>query len=337
MQSGHDRSDRHVRLDRPGPARRLAGALRAENKSPGTVTTYADCVTRYLRWCAAGGHRLMRRACLNQWVAGMLDAGSAPGTALIRQQAVRRFATWLTEGGELATHPFPGMKAPHVEPPLVEPLTETELRALIATCAAPDNDPSTGDRLHHRRDEAIIRLMLETAIRSGELVDLSSTTSISSRGSSPSGAARAAAGGSSRSDPPPPRHCSPTSPNAKAIRSPTLPTSGSARHQAIRQRRALPMPATPRQESRRRGVPTPPAAAHRRAPVARRRRLRIRPDGHRRLDSHRHARALHPRPSLRTSRRRSTTARPGQPLNGPTWVPLRALQRDRPGPDRRQA
>jgi hypothetical protein len=202
-------------------------ALRAENKSPGTVTTYADCVTRYLRWCAAGGHRLMRRACLNQWVAGMLDAGSAPGTARIRQQAVRRFATWLTEGGELATHPFPGMKAPHVEPPLVEPLTDTELRALIATCAVPDNDPSTGDRLHHRGDEAIIRLMLETAIRSGELVDLSSTTSISSRGSSPSGAARAAAGGSSRSDPPPPRHCSPTSPNAKAIRSPTLPTSGS--------------------------------------------------------------------------------------------------------------
>jgi integrase len=31
---------------------------------------------------------------------------------------------------------------------------------------------SAGETLHHRRDEAIIRLMFETAIRSGEVVDL---------------------------------------------------------------------------------------------------------------------------------------------------------------------
>jgi site-specific recombinase XerD len=147
-------------------------ALRAENKSPGTVTIYADCVTRYLRWCAERDHRPMSRTALNQWVAGMLDAGSAPGTARIRQQAVRRFAAWLTAGGELPTDPFPGVKAPRVEPPLVEPLTDAELRALIATCAVPDTAASADQILHHRRDEAIIRLMFETAIRSGELVDL---------------------------------------------------------------------------------------------------------------------------------------------------------------------
>lgn len=45
-------------------------ALRAENKSPGTVTIYADCVSRYLRWCAEHDNRPMSRACLNQWVAG---------------------------------------------------------------------------------------------------------------------------------------------------------------------------------------------------------------------------------------------------------------------------
>jgi site-specific recombinase XerD len=151
-------------------------ALRAENKSPGTVTLYADGVTRYLRWCAERDHLPMRRASLNQWVAGMLDAGAAPGTARIRQQAVRRFASWLTAGGELPADPFPGVKAPCVEPPLVQPLTDAELRALIATCAVPDDtagSATTGeDVLHHRRDEAIIRLMFETAIRSGELVDL---------------------------------------------------------------------------------------------------------------------------------------------------------------------
>ena len=28
-------------------------ALRAENKSPGTVAIYTDGATRYLRWCAS--------------------------------------------------------------------------------------------------------------------------------------------------------------------------------------------------------------------------------------------------------------------------------------------
>ena len=121
-------------------------ALRAENKSPGTVAIYADGATRYLRWCADGDHLPMSRAALNPWIAGLLDAGAAPGTARIRQLAVRRFASWLTAGGEIHTDPFPGVKAPRVEPPMVEPLTDDELRALIATCAVPDSRPRRGTR-----------------------------------------------------------------------------------------------------------------------------------------------------------------------------------------------
>ncbi|GAB3662672.1 tyrosine recombinase XerA [Nocardioides korecus] len=147
-------------------------ALCAENKSPGTLAVYTDGTTRYLRWCAANDHLPMSRASLNHWVAGLPDAGAAPGTARIRQQAVRRFANWLTAAGEIPIDPFPGVKAPRVEPALVEPLTDDELRALIATCAVPEDQGPMGDRLHHRRDEAIIRLMFETAIRSGEVADL---------------------------------------------------------------------------------------------------------------------------------------------------------------------
>ncbi|NUQ87620.1 MAG: hypothetical protein HOQ43_04045, partial [Glycomyces artemisiae] len=91
------------------------------------------------------------------------------GTARIRQLAVRRFATWLTAGGEFHADSFPGVKAPRYEPPLVEPFTDAELRALIATCAVPDEHARPEDTLNDRRDEAIIRLMFETAIRSGEL------------------------------------------------------------------------------------------------------------------------------------------------------------------------
>lgn len=147
-------------------------ALRAENKSPGTIFTYSDGATRYLRWCAEADLLPMSRAVLNSWIAGLLDAGSSPGTARIRQLAVRRFASWLTAGGEIAADPFPGVKAPRYEPPLVEPLTDAELRALIATCAVSDEHARADGALNDRRDEAIIRLMFETAIRSGELVDL---------------------------------------------------------------------------------------------------------------------------------------------------------------------
>lgn len=146
-------------------------ALRAENKSPGTIFIYADGATRYLRWCDDGGHLPMNRGSLNSWIAGLLDSGSSPGTR-IRQVAVRRFASWLNTGGEIQADPFPGVKAPRYEPPLVEPLTDAELRALIATCAVPADHARPEDTLDDRRDEAIIRLMFETAIRSGELVDL---------------------------------------------------------------------------------------------------------------------------------------------------------------------
>lgn len=114
----------------------------------------------------------MSRAVLSQWVTGSLDAGSAPGTARIRQLAVRRFAAWLTAGGEIPADPLPGVKAPGVDPPPVEPLSDADLCALIAACAVSDNPAAAEETLHHCRDEAIVRLMFETAIRSGELVDL---------------------------------------------------------------------------------------------------------------------------------------------------------------------
>ena len=43
---------------------------------------------------------------------------------------------------------------------------------MIATCAVPADHARPEDTLDDRRDEAIIRLMFDTAIRSGELVDL---------------------------------------------------------------------------------------------------------------------------------------------------------------------
>jgi len=145
------------------PAWRLA--LRAENKSPETLKVYPDGSRRYLRWCESTDLAPMARISLHTWIAQKLDAGAAPGTVQTRQLATRRLAAWLIATGQLPADPFVGIKGPIQRHPVVMPLSDDELRTLIATCTTPTHRPA--EPLHHRRDEAIIRLMMETGIRAG--------------------------------------------------------------------------------------------------------------------------------------------------------------------------
>lgn len=157
-------------------------ALRAERKSPQTVKSYADGVAGYLRYCAeAGVPAELSRRTLAGYVDTLLGAGRSAATARARQLAVRRFAAWLTEEGELDTDPLLGAKAPKLDKLVTEPLTDAQIKALLATC--------TGKELRARRDEGIIRLMVETGVRAGEVaalavadVDISTGLAIVRRG-----------------------------------------------------------------------------------------------------------------------------------------------------------
>jgi site-specific recombinase XerD len=144
--------------------------MRAEAKSPGTIESYIHGLRSYLTWCARAGQPPLRRTTMTSWMSDMLDAGAAAGSARIRQLGVRRFVAWLIATGHIPIDPFAGIKGPKQTPKLVMPLTDDELRALIATCATPTHRAE--EPLHHRRDEAIIRLMFETGIRIGETIAL---------------------------------------------------------------------------------------------------------------------------------------------------------------------
>lgn len=63
------------------------------------------------------------------------------------------------------------MKPPKLDETEIQPLTDDELRALLAACRPP-KDATAVQKLRHVRDEAIIRLMLESTIRAGEAVAL---------------------------------------------------------------------------------------------------------------------------------------------------------------------
>ena len=146
-------------------------ALRAQRKSPQTLRTYGEGVRQYLAWCTENDVEPMTRSSLNLFTAGLLDGGAAASTARSRQLGVRRFAAWLAEEGEIPADPFLGIKSPKLDEKVIEPLSDDQLRALLKACVPPkDAEPKVA--LRHRRDEAMVRLMLETGMRAGEVVAL---------------------------------------------------------------------------------------------------------------------------------------------------------------------
>jgi integrase/recombinase XerD len=140
-------------------------ALQAESKSERTLKHYLSGVEQFLRWCErTGTTAALDRATVNTFVAALLADGKETSTAVARYQALRQFARWLVSEGELPADALLGTKPPKLDVKAVVPLTDTELKKLLAACK--------GDDLHDRRDEAIVRLMAETGLRAAEVVNL---------------------------------------------------------------------------------------------------------------------------------------------------------------------
>ncbi|WP_145227714.1 tyrosine-type recombinase/integrase [Rudaeicoccus suwonensis] len=148
-------------------------SLRADRKSPQTVKSYAEGVTQYLAYAEAGSRDPLARDTLRGFVTSILDSGREASTARARQLAVRRFTAWLDDEDELGGQPDPfvSVKAPKLDTKVIEPLTDEQLKALLKACQSPPG-ADRSIKLRHQRDEAILRLMLETGMRAGEVVAL---------------------------------------------------------------------------------------------------------------------------------------------------------------------
>ncbi|UQA92674.1 tyrosine-type recombinase/integrase [Streptomyces halobius] len=139
--------------------------LRAERKSPQTVKTYTDGVRAFLRWADLTGHApALDRPTVNAFISCLLADGAQATTARSRQLAVRRFSAWLAKEGEIPADQLSDLKPPKLDEKVTEALTDEQCKALVAACRGPD--------FRDRRDEAIVRLMIETGLRAGEVVDM---------------------------------------------------------------------------------------------------------------------------------------------------------------------
>lgn len=140
-------------------------ALRAERKSPATVKSYGDGVRKFLAWAGdAEVGPVLDKPTVNRFVAALLDDGAEPATARSRHLALRRFSQWLVEEDEADEDLLLGSKPPKLDRKVIPSLTEDQCAALIKACKGKD--------LRDRRDEAIVRLMLETGVRAGEVCDM---------------------------------------------------------------------------------------------------------------------------------------------------------------------
>jgi site-specific recombinase XerD len=140
-------------------------AMKAERKSPGTIKVYGDGVNKFLRWCTDTGQPAeLTRTTVQAFLADLLDDGAEANTAKSRDLALKRYAAWLVDEGELSSNPLVGLKPPKGDHKVVHALTDDELKQLIKACQ--------GKSLQDRRDEAIVRLMLETGVRASEVIGM---------------------------------------------------------------------------------------------------------------------------------------------------------------------
>ncbi|MCU1671360.1 MAG: xerC2 [Blastococcus sp.] len=141
--------------------------LRAKNRSPATIDSYLLVGRALASYLTAHGMPTdagtIAREHVEAYLADLIERLS-PATAAKHYRSLQQLFRWLVEDGEIPRSPMERMTAPTVPEQPVQVITEDELSRLLEACA--------GNTFENRRDNAIIRLFLDTGMRAGELIGL---------------------------------------------------------------------------------------------------------------------------------------------------------------------
>lgn len=145
----------------------FARHLRAEGKAKRTVVLYGQSIRFYCEWLAAQERDPvmdeLSRAGIREWLAQLADV-HVPSTVRTRFSGLRRFCNWLVAEDYLTKSPMAGMSPPSIPDKLVPILADDEISSMIKTC--------TGKGFVNRRDEAMIRMLIDCGLRVSELCGL---------------------------------------------------------------------------------------------------------------------------------------------------------------------
>jgi site-specific recombinase XerD len=143
-------------------------SLHAAGKSANTQAVYTLSLSYLDAFLAEHGMpralSAIRREHIEAWLASVRDAGRAPATVSVYYRSLQPFWRWAIEEGFVRESPMGNMRPPIVPEQPVPILSLEQLRTLLRAC--------DGSRFEDRRDAAIIRLLVDTGIRRGELAGL---------------------------------------------------------------------------------------------------------------------------------------------------------------------
>lgn len=143
-------------------------SLAAAAKSPRTIEGYLTTQGQFTKWCAANGHPTdpaeQTRRDVEEFIAELL-ATKARGTVALRFRNLRAWFNWLVLEDEITVSPMAGLRQPKVETKVVPIITDADLTKLLDTCR-------TDKTVIGRRDYALLRILVSTGMRRGELAGL---------------------------------------------------------------------------------------------------------------------------------------------------------------------
>ncbi|MEV6306466.1 tyrosine-type recombinase/integrase [Actinoplanes sp. NPDC051861] len=141
--------------------------LKAKNRSAETIKSYLRCGHNLADFLVEQGMPTIvgsvTREHLEMFFGAMLDRLS-PATTAKHYRSLQQFWKWLLDDGEITRSPMERMSPPAVPEQPVPILTDDELRRLLDACKGTDFEA--------RRDTAILRVLIETGVRLGEISGL---------------------------------------------------------------------------------------------------------------------------------------------------------------------
>ena len=139
--------------------------LEAAGRARGTIRFYHTKLRRFVKSLEDAGitkPEAITPDHIRQYIATLRET-SSPGGVHAHWRAIRAFIRFLVREGELDHNPLDRIRAPSNDEPILDPVDEHAVRALLATCDRSDIG---------LRDRAIILMLLDTGLRASELLAL---------------------------------------------------------------------------------------------------------------------------------------------------------------------
>jgi site-specific recombinase XerD len=152
-------------------------SLRRQQKAERTITLYIMSVRMFRDWLTAQGRPAtldqLTKTAVRAWLDDLIERND-PSTVKTRLAGLRRFSRWLYNEGETDTIAAEGVEVPEIQARPVRILDDDELRRLIDQCKVPRGRVGVHERriFDARRDEVIIRVLLDCGLRASELAGL---------------------------------------------------------------------------------------------------------------------------------------------------------------------